>query len=125
MQSDKLTIYHDGTCALCRKEIDFYRRQLGAERLAFVDAADPVEQALGRGLTKPAAMARFHVRLPDGRLISGAAGFAAVWAQLPRFHWAASLARCPGVMPVLDFTYRLFLPLRPHIAGILMRFGRN
>ena len=63
----------------CSIEIAHYRRQAGAEAIEWVDvgheAADP-----GPGLSREAAMARFHVRDANGRLVSGAAGFALVWS---------------------------------------------
>jgi CRP-like cAMP-binding protein len=35
------------------------------------------------------ALARFHVRLSDGRIASGAQGFVEIWKTLPRWRWAA------------------------------------
>ena len=66
-------------------------------------------------------MARFHVREPDGRLLSGAAAFAAVWARLPRWRWAARAAALPAVTLALELAYRGFRPARPHIARVLRR----
>ena len=117
---DKLTLYHDGSCPLCRREIDHYRRQDGADGLAFVDVSRP-DAAVGPGLERAAAMARFHVRMPDGSLRSGAAGFLAVWGCLPRWRWLAGLARVPGAMPVLEAGYRLSLRVRPRLARALAR----
>ncbi len=68
-------------------------------------------------------MKRFHVRLPDGRLISGAQAFVAIWEELPRWRWAARLAEIPGVTMALEAFYRLFLPVRPFLAGLVRRFG--
>ncbi len=124
MTSTKITLYHDGSCPLCRREIDHYRRQEGADALAFVDVSDEAA-VVGPGLDRRAAMARFHVRLPDGTLQSGAAGFLAVWQRLPRWRWLAGLARVPGAVPLLEMGYRLTLPLRPTLAGVVTRFDRG
>jgi len=69
---DALTVYYDGACPLCRMEISHYRKQEGAERIAFVDVAQ-AQDAPGPDLTREAALARFHVRGADGALVSGAA----------------------------------------------------
>jgi predicted DCC family thiol-disulfide oxidoreductase YuxK len=119
-----LTVYYDGSCALCSIEIAHYRKQAGAEAIAWVDvgheAADP-----GPGLSREAAMARFHVRDADGRLVSGAAGFALVWNRLDNWRWAARLARFPGVTPLLELLYRAFLPVRPVLSKWARRLATS
>ena len=124
MTEDKVTLYHDGSCPLCRREIAHYRRQEGAAGLAFVDVSDRAA-VVGPDLDRTTAMARFHVRMPDGTLRSGAAGFLAVWQRLPRWRWLAGLALLPGVTPILEAGYRLSLPLRPHLARALTRLART
>ena len=122
--SDRLTLYHDGACPLCRREVAHYQRQDGAGRLAFVDVAD-ARAILAPGLDRSAAMSRFHVRLPDGRLVSGAAGFVAVWRQLPGWRWLARGADLPGVLPVLEVGYRLSLLVRPRLSRLVGRLARD
>ena len=61
-------------------------------------------------------MKRFHVRASDGRVLSGAAAFVEVWTRLPRWRWAARFAGLPGVTPLLEVGYRLFLPIRPYLS---------
>lgn len=112
-----LTVYYDGACPLCTLEIDHYRKQRGAERIRFVDAASP-DAELGADLSQSAALARFHVRSQKGELISGARGFREIWTLLPRWRFAARLARVPGATPLLELAYRAFLPLRPTLARL-------
>ena len=126
------TVFYDEACPLCRAEIGQYRRQVGADSLCFVDVSTPgsaADQAVAPGLTRQQAMARFHVQLADGRLVSGAAGFVAVWETLPHWRWAARIARLPGVLPMLEVGYRMFLPIRPALsrafAGIQLYRGRT
>ncbi|MEQ8964484.1 MAG: M24 family metallopeptidase, partial [Azospirillaceae bacterium] len=63
------------------------------------------------------ALARFHVRRPDGALVDGAAAFVEIWARVSGFGWMARLSRLPGAMPVLEAGYRVFLKLRPKLTG--------
>ena len=69
------TVYFDGACPLCSREIATYRRMDGADRLRWVDITKVPAQELGGDLTREQALARFHVRDEQGRLVSGAAGF--------------------------------------------------
>ena len=41
MPDHDLTVYHDGSCPLCRLEIGQYKRARGAERIEFVDVSQP------------------------------------------------------------------------------------
>jgi predicted DCC family thiol-disulfide oxidoreductase YuxK len=109
-----LTVYFDGACPLCWAEIAHYRNQRGAEALCFVDVAQPAP--CGPGLSREAALARFHVRDAEGRLLSGAAAFVGLWQRLPRWRWFARLAALPPVLALLEFGYRAFLPLRPALS---------
>ena len=119
---DRLTVYFDGSCPLCRAEIGHYRR---LDRDAAVDFADvSADRTPGPDLPRQAAMARFHVRLPDGRLLSGAAAFAALWRTMPQ-PWRA-LGHVAGWRPVtlvLEGLYRAFLPVRPALSRAARRLG--
>ena len=106
------TVFYDGGCPVCSREISQYRRAVGAERLAFIDAADCPDEALADGLTREAALARLHVRLADGSMVSGVAAFAALWRQLPRLAWAGRIAGSPVVLPFLAVGYQMFLTAR-------------
>lgn len=105
-------IYYDGACPICSREIAQYRKSEGGERLAFIDVSTCGPEALGPDLSRDAALARMHVRRADGTLASGAAAFAELWRQLPRFAWAGRLASSALVLPVLEAGYRAFLLLR-------------
>lgn len=117
----KPTVYYDGSCPLCSVEIRHYRSREGGDRLDYVDVSGGTDP--GGGLSCDAAMKRFHVRMPNGELRSGAAGFVSIWEVLPGWRWAARMARVPGVLPVLEVAYRGFLPLRPWLSRVARRLG--
>lgn len=99
---------------MCTAEICFYKARPGGDRVEWVDiSALPPGSMVGPDLTKSAAMARFHVRGPDGKLTSGAAAFALLWTALPGFQWAGRIAGLPGIVHGLELAYRAFLPIRP------------
>jgi predicted DCC family thiol-disulfide oxidoreductase YuxK len=106
------TVYYDGACPVCSREIAMYQRQPGGESVQWVDVAQCDAPAIGPGLTRQAAMARLHLRRSDGSLVSGARAFAELWRALPRWAW---LGRVMGIGPglwLLEAGYRGFLVLR-------------
>jgi demethoxyubiquinone hydroxylase (CLK1/Coq7/Cat5 family) len=119
------TVYFDGGCPVCSREIAHYRSRAGAEAIAWVDAARDDEAALGPGLSRERALARMHVRRADGSLVSGAAAFAALWSGMPQYAWLGRVAAWPPVLAFLEVGYRGFLvarrawrtePAAPHAA---------
>ncbi|MCZ8075156.1 MAG: DUF393 domain-containing protein [Paucibacter sp.] len=112
--SDSLTVLFDGACPLCRREIALYRGQAEGQPVCFADVSDPA-QVLPAGRTQAELLARFHVQLPDGRLLSGAEAFLALWARLPGWRWLAWLGRLPGVARLMEWAYLGFLRVRPAV----------
>jgi predicted DCC family thiol-disulfide oxidoreductase YuxK len=111
-QPAALTVYYDGGCPVCSREIAAYQRQPGAEACEWIDVGRCADERLGPGLTRSTALARFHVRRADGELLVGMRGFATLWQALPRTALLGRLA-ARGPMPwVLDQAYRVFLLLR-------------
>jgi len=108
-----LTVYYDGACPVCSREIAVYRRQAGAERCVWVDASSCPESALGNGLSRDMALARFHVRRADGVLIDGMQGFTVLWRALPRFAWVGRIVSIGPFPLLLDAAYYVFLRVRP------------
>jgi predicted DCC family thiol-disulfide oxidoreductase YuxK len=122
-----LTVLYDGACPLCRREIGLYRRLRPLRADAPVCFADLSDAALPLppGTTREQLLARFHVRSRDGRLLSGARAFLALWAALPGWRWLALAGRLPGAPGALEFGYRLFLRGRPALQRWASRLERS
>jgi predicted DCC family thiol-disulfide oxidoreductase YuxK len=97
---------------VCSREISFYKARPGADGFDWVDVVNSPPQALGPGLTREAALARMHVRLADGTLLSGAAAFAAMWRQMPGFRLLGRLLSIWPFGALAEFGYRGFLWFR-------------
>jgi ubiquinone biosynthesis monooxygenase Coq7 len=114
----ELTVYYDGSCPLCRREIGFFKRRSGKGAIEWLDVSDGNGAMVSADLTRTDALARFHVRLRDGRLVSGARGFAELWSQIPGFRALGGMARMRFAQPLLEGIYRGFLVLRPSLQSI-------
>lgn len=100
---------------MCRREIGFYRASRGAERIDWVDVSASDETEVAPGLCRRDAMARFHVRSADGRMVSGARAFIVLWRALPAFRPVGLILSVPPLPWISERAYRLFLWLRPRL----------
>jgi predicted DCC family thiol-disulfide oxidoreductase YuxK len=111
----ELTVWHDGSCPLCRREIALVRRldRRGAIRFVDVAAGEPADCPIDRA----ELLARFHAR-ENGRLLSGAAAFAAMWRAVPLLRPLGLLFRRPFALALLERLYRQFLRVRPRLQRL-------
>jgi len=110
-----ITVYYDGSCPLCRKEIAFYQRCKGGDRIDWTDVSAAGALGPEDGLTCQAAMARFHVRGPDDHLYSGAQAFVKLWLALPAWRWLGLCCTNRPMLWCLERLYVGFLKIRPAI----------
>jgi len=115
-----LTVYYDGSCPLCRREIALYRRSQGADRILWLDVSAGLP--LGEGLSCEDAMRRFHVRDEQNRLLCAGAAFARLWLALPGWRVLGWVFVWPPMSWVLELAYRAFLPLRPRLQRAALRW---
>lgn len=114
------TIFYNGSCPVCRREIDHYRRKAERAEVAFDwrDVSRNPGALREAGLEPETARRRLHAMDADGRLIAGIPAFRAIWARLPGFRWLARLTRWPLVGPLAGYAYEL-------LALLLYRLDRR
>jgi predicted DCC family thiol-disulfide oxidoreductase YuxK len=109
----QLTVMFDGACPLCRREIGLYQSLAPLQPVSWLDVSK--DTAGLSAVDQARYMGRFHVRLQDGQVLSGAAAFVALWLAMPGWRWLGRVGRLPGVTPLLERMYRGFLQLRPFL----------
>ena len=122
-----LTVYYDGDCALCRREIAFYeKRAIGSIEWCDVSAvATPDAVHVAPDLTRTEALARFHIRSSDGTLQSGAKAFASLWRSVPGFGFLARFVDWKPGGVVAEAAYVAFLHIRPLLVAPLNAWDRT
>ena len=114
-----LTVWYDGACPLCRREIALMRRLDRAGAIRFVDVAAPGDE-VACPIDRGELLARFHAR-EDGVIVSGAAAFAAMWRAVPILRPLGLAARWPWVLALLERSYVGFLRIRPMLQRMAAR----
>lgn len=111
-----ITVWYDGVCPVCRREVALYRHLAAPGAVVWVDLVDPA--ALSReAFGLDAALELLHVRDSDGRLRIGLDAHLCLWRRLPGW-WllAVVLGHCRPLRGVADRVYRFFTARRPGLA---------
>jgi predicted DCC family thiol-disulfide oxidoreductase YuxK len=110
-----LTIFYDGLCLLCSKEMDHYKKQKGSDKFSFLDITDPNFSAEKEGVDPFEVHKVMHVKTKDGHFKTGVDAFIEIWKYLPRYKKFADLARKKWLRPLLDVGYFGFAKVRPFL----------
>lgn len=103
-------VYFDGGCPVCSREITFYKTRMADAGITWRNVDQSAEVA--PDLTREDAMARFHIRQANGRLISGARAFLALWRNDRRLRLIAHILDRQPFLWVLELGYAGFLKSR-------------
>ena len=122
MPSPAITVYYDGLCPVCSREVALYRRLDRPGRIAWRELARDAAYGSApdperRDFTLQQALTLLHVRDADGALRIGLEAHLLMWRQLPVFRllaWAAR--RCPLLRWGLSHAYLAFTRRRPGLA---------
>ncbi|WP_271077517.1 thiol-disulfide oxidoreductase DCC family protein [Aurantiacibacter sp. MUD61] len=109
-------VWYDGACPLCRREIAVMRRLDRRGAISFVDVSEGKPESCP--IAQDELLARFHVK-ENGRIYSGAEGFAAMWRAIPLLRPFGQLARLPGLRQVFEMLYKGFLRVRPRLQRMM------
>ena len=115
MDTPTLTLFYDGLCPLCAREIAYYRKRAGGDpSVQFLDIAAPGFDAAGHGLDPAKVHREMHVKVGD-EVHVGVEAFLAIWRRIPGFAWMARLGGLPFVRPFLRLGYAIFARVRPYL----------
>jgi predicted DCC family thiol-disulfide oxidoreductase YuxK len=107
-----ITVYFDGQCGLCRREISFYQRIASKKAVAFVDLTDHPDVLKKDGVDQLDSLRILHVRNDQNALVTGVDAFRAIWSAIPPFGILAFLIGLPLIRPMVEWGYARFAERR-------------
>lgn len=123
----KLTIFFDGGCPLCKREVDFLQSKNQKGYLKFIDINNSdFYLDFKYGITYKQAMNRIHALQSDGSIIKDINVFQEAY-RLIGLGWVYAPTKIPIFDKIFEFIYRLWakyrlrLTLRPSIDKLCAR----
>jgi predicted DCC family thiol-disulfide oxidoreductase YuxK len=107
-----ITVFYDGKCGLCRREIEHYMRIAPEGIFAWVDITVTPEPFTTLGYVVNDGLKALHVRDGEGAMHMGVDAFIAMWLQFPRWRLLARLVRLPIIRPAVQRLYAAFAAWR-------------
>ena len=114
----RLTVFYDGACRVCDREICHYQKIENTASIVYVDISAPDFDATRHGLSYEELMQKMHVIDAEGTVHVGVDAFRRLWQQLPglHYHLLAALVSLPGIRQLAGVGYSLFARHRHHFA---------
>jgi predicted DCC family thiol-disulfide oxidoreductase YuxK len=130
-----LTVFYDGSCAVCSAEIEHYRHKDHTGRLILVDISAPDFTPGLYNINLQAFMYELHVLDEKGKIYRGIEAFWAIWQAFPAstlYGVMGTLITLPVINPLARLCYRAFARIRRYLprssadcANNTCRIGKN
>ncbi len=125
----KLTIFFDGGCPLCKREVDFLQSKNQKGYLSFIDInSSDFSFGFKYGISYKQAMERIHAFKSDGSVIKDIKVFQEAYSLIG-LGWIYTPTKLPILYKCIDFIYglwakyRLKITFRPSIEKLCSERG--
>jgi len=107
MKPYPLTVYFDGECPICRREIDLMKKINRKNHLQFIDFSNASYQSADQDLNQCDLARVIHARWSDGTIITGVEVFREMWEAIG-LGFLARFSRLSGINTLLVKAYAWF-----------------
>lgn len=107
-----VTIYYDGKCGLCSREITYYKKIAPEGLFNWADIAHDPAPLQTLNITQADALRRLHGVDEGGRLYIGVDAFVLIWRQLAYWRWLGMVVGLPLVRHTTGWAYNRFADYR-------------
>ncbi len=116
MKPYPLTVYFDGECPICRREIDLMKMFNRKDHLQFIDFSNSFYQSADQDLNQCDLARVIHARWSDGTIITGVEVFREMWEAIG-LGFLARFTRLSIVNKLLIKAYTWFAKNRLWLTG--------
>ena len=107
-----ITVFYDGKCQLCSREINHYRKIAPEGIFDWQDITESNEALKAKGVSLVEGLKRLHAIDGDGKLHVGVGAFILIWKQLKRWRLLALVVSLAIIRQIADLAYKTFANYR-------------
>jgi len=103
-----ITVFYDGKCGLCSKEINHYRKIAPSDIFNWQDITESADELSNEGITLSEGLKLLHAKDNSGQIHVGVDAFILIWRQLERWRVLAVLVGLPIIRQIAGMGYKTF-----------------
>lgn len=107
-----ITVFYDGKCGLCSKEINHYRKIAPTGIFNWQDITESADDLNKEGISLSEGLKLLHAKDNSGQMHIGVDAFILIWKQLKRWRVLAALVVLPIIRQIASAAYRAFASWR-------------
>ena len=107
-----ITVFYDGKCGLCSKEINHYRKIAPNGVFYWQDITECTDDLKKEGISLSEGLKLLHVKDEEGLMHVGVDAFILIWKQLKRWRILAIFVELPLIRQITNVLYYYFASLR-------------
>lgn len=107
-----ISVFYDGKCGLCRREIEHYKRIAPENVFDWVDITVDASALVRLGVTYADGLKLLHAEDSQGKQHVGVDAFILIWRQIPRWRVLANIVDAGFIRPFANIAYRAFASWR-------------
>jgi len=107
-----ITIFYDGKCGLCSREINYYKTIAQAGKFCWFDIASDATPLESLKVSQADGLRRLHGLDAEGRIYVGVDAFLLIWRSLPYWRLLGMVVGLPGIRQFAQLVYNRFADYR-------------
>ena len=107
-----ITVFYDGKCGLCSKEINHYKKIAPQGIFNWQDITECDKELKQAGVSYSQGLKLLHSVDRHGQVHVGVDSFILIWNQLSKWNILAKIVALSPIRQIVDFAYRKFAQIR-------------
>lgn len=107
-----ITVFYDGKCGLCSREIKHYQKIANPSKFDWVDISLDSAPLNQLNISHAEALKILHAIDNHGNLVFGVNAFRVIWDELPRWWLLSKLISIPIIFKTANYIYLKFAGYR-------------